>query len=597
MKNLKFITAAFVLSTFCFQNVSAQSLAQEKTVELTGKSKNKGYLGNVVIDDTKQQFDMVFVTKDNNRKVEYEVYQFDYDFKLLNNFKEAERKLKGKRSKKKTYKGDYWEVTGVTAEGNMMGKLVLKKTQYVHEWNWWRGGYETTKTLLAKEKPKEMASDGGDKKRKLYYTSHRDLTESGELLVCALINKGIMTMSKEASREYQIMHIDKDLNIKKKTPLTFDHPQALLYSAELTDRDEWVMVFANYGGQGMGKVQADDPTGLTFIRVDGSGNITERFNFNTKCNEWAIFDAYYAGDDVYLYGPGNINKPDKKFTKPPFAITADAYPGGGTAEQRMGTLESMKFGYLQVVKLSGGKAEFVSAVSIDDINAKGVKPVSQKKLREFDGKKFVLNGVSVTSNGDVFISGQDFKMDNVGDVKGRVYKDLLMFQFDKTGAFQRYYGVENTAKSAGLLGGAGGAKSYPSEFTIFESPTNPNDLYWNVFLCKDIDVDCSTESSTNYLAGTRTTTKTCVYTPLYQGSLGKIDVAAGSISDFKTFGGEDFYLYIDLEDDGKGKDLPYFSINGGKQIVYCARERKGGFSGNERWGNNIWFGKFDPEKQ
>jgi hypothetical protein len=148
-----------------------------------------------------------------------------------------------------------------------------------------------------------------------------------------------------------------------------------------------------------------------------------------------------------------------------------------------------------------------------------------------------------------------------------------------------------------LLGGAGGAKSYPSEFTIFESPTNPNDLYWNVFLCKDIDVDCSTESSTNYFAGTTTTTKTCVYTPLYQGSLGKIDVAAGSISDFKTFGGKDFYLYIDLEDDGKGKDLPYFSINGGKQIVYCARERKGGLSGNERWGNNIWFGKFDPLKQ
>lgn len=596
MKKLKILVAAFMIGIFIMPEVSAQKLAEEKTVELTGKSKRKGYLGNVVVDDVKQQFDMVFVTKDKAKKVVYEVYQFDYNFNLINNFEDEQRKPKSK-GKNKTYKGDYWEVTGVTAEGNMMGKLVLRKTLYTHKWNWWKGGYETTKKLIGKEKPKEMDSDGGDKKRKLYYTSHRELTDKGELLVCALINKGIMKMAKEASREYQIMHIDKDLNIIKKTPLTFEHPQALLYSAELPDRDEWVMVFQNFGGQGMGKVQADDPTGLTFVRIDGAGNISEKFNFNTKCNEWAIFNAYYVGNDVYLYGAGNINKPDKKFTKAPFCITADAMPGVGTPEQRLEQLENMKYGYLQVAKLSGGKAEFVSATSIDDINAKGVKPASQKKLREFDGKKFILNGVSVTSNGDVFISGQDFKMDNMGDVKGRVYKDLLMFQFDKSGNFKRYYGVENTAKSAGLLGGAGGAKSFPSEFAIYESPTNPNEIYWNVFLCKDIDVDCSSETSTNYLAGTQTTVTTCVYTPLYQGKMGKIDASTGSISDFNTFGGEDFYLYIDLEDDGKGKDLPYFSINGGKQIVYCARKRKGGIKGNERWGNELWFGKFDPLKQ
>ena len=105
----------------------------------------------------------------------------------------------------------------------------------------------------------------------------------------------------------------------------------------------------------------------------------------------------------------------------------------------------------------------------------------------------------------------------MGEVKGRVYKDLLMFHYDKTGNLKRYYGVENTAKSKGLLGGAGGAKSFPSEFSIFESPSNPNDVFWNVFLVQDIDVDCSSETNTNYIAGTQTTTTTCVYTPLYQG--------------------------------------------------------------------------------
>jgi len=593
---MKKLITTCLICTGIITSVSAQNFALEKAVELTGKSKNKGYLGNVVVDDTKQQFDMVFVTKDNNKKVEYEVYQFDYDFNLINNFKEADRKVRS-RSKNKTYKGDYWEVTGVTASSNMTGKLVLRKTLYTYSWNWWKGGYEINSKLLDKEKPKEIAGDGDDKKRKLFYTAHKDLTDKGELLVCALVNKGNMVMYKEASREYLLMHIDKDLNTIKKTPINFNHPQALLYSGILSETDEWVMIFANYGGQGMGKVQADDPTQLTYIKIDDTGKIIEKFNFNTKCNEWAIFDAYAVGKDVYLYGAGNINKPEKNFTKSPYCITADAAPGVGTPEQRMQTIEGMKFDYLQVVKLSGGKATFVSAVSMDDINAKGIKPDSQKKLREFDGKKFILNGLTVTTNGDVLISGQDFKIDNMGDVRGRVYKDLLMFHFDKNGNFKRYYGVENTAKSAGLLGGAGGAKSFPSEFVIYESPNNANELYWNVFLCKDIDVDCSSETSNNYISGTQTTTTTCVYTPLYQGQIGKIDATSGSITDFKTFGGEDFYLYIDLEDDGKGKDLPYFSINGGKQVVYVARKRKGGISGSERWGTEIWFGKFDPSKQ
>ena len=570
-------------------------IALEKTVELTGKSKNKGYLGNVVVDDVKQQFDMVFVTKDNNRKVEYEVYQFDYEFNLLNNFKEAERKLKSKKSKTKTYKGDYWEVTGVTASPNMMGKLILKKTLYTYQWNWWKGGYEITKKLLDKEKPKEISGDGDDKKRKLFYTAHKDISDKGELMVVALVNKGIMAMSKEADREYLLMHIDKDLNTVKKTPIKFNHPQSLLISKELEETDEWILVFAPFSAQGYGKLADPDPTNLTYIKIDSEGNVKERFNFKTKCNEWAIFDAYAYGDDIYFYGAGNINKPEKNYTKYPFSSVNDAMPSPGDQDARVATFETMKFGYLQVAKISNGKAEFVSAVSMEDINAKGIKPAAQKKLREFDGKKFILNGVNITSSGDLFISGQDFKIDNMGDVKGRVYKDLLMFQFDKTGEFKRYYGVENTAKPAGLLGGAGGAKSFPSEFALYEAP-NGKDLFWNVFLVQDIDVDCSSETSTNYLAGTKTTTTTCVYTPLYQGKFGKIDMASGSISDFTTFGGKDYYLYIDLEDNGKGKDSPYFSINGGKQVVYVARQRKGGISGSERWGNSLWFGKFDPTK-
>lgn len=48
--NKKITASLFSFVLIC--SASAQ-IAQEKTVELTGKSKNKGYLGNVVVDDVK----------------------------------------------------------------------------------------------------------------------------------------------------------------------------------------------------------------------------------------------------------------------------------------------------------------------------------------------------------------------------------------------------------------------------------------------------------------------------------------------------------------------------------------------------------------
>jgi len=37
-----------------------------------------------VVDDSREQLDLVFVTKSTNRKVKFEAYQFDYDLKLIN---------------------------------------------------------------------------------------------------------------------------------------------------------------------------------------------------------------------------------------------------------------------------------------------------------------------------------------------------------------------------------------------------------------------------------------------------------------------------------------------------------------------------------
>lgn len=600
-KMKKTILLLFISSFTMKTSVSvAQKMTSEKIVELTGKSKSKGYLGNVTTDDAAQKFDIVFVTKANNRKVKTETYIFDYNMNLVSNTADEQEieKVKTKRTKQKKYNGeDVQVVEAATAERSMMGKLILKRMQTIYTYNWYTGRYEKEMRMLDKVKPTEITEEGG-RERKLIYMTHQQVDSKGEVLVCALVNKGMKTMYIEPTREYVVLRVNNKVEIAEKTPLIFEHPQALLFSGAVpasdeSGDDEWILVFQTYSGAGLKKLADPVPTNCTYVRIGTDGKIKERFIFSTKCNKWAIYDCFENGNDLYLYGPGLIDNPKDEYTKMPYAMTMDAIAIGLTDEQRQGNIENEKFSHMQVVKISGGKAEFVSAPSIDDINAKGIKPASQKKLREFDGKRFILNGINITSSGEVFLNGQDFRMGQAGKYRGRVYKDLFMFQFAKDGTFKRYYGIENTQETP-LFNAGASVKSIPTESVIYESP-NSNALVWQVFFIKGVDEDCSS-SSTTYNTLTTTVTETitsCTNTPLFQGRLGKIDIANGSISDFNNFGGEDFYLYMDLGND-KGKDIPFFTINGGKQLIYLARQRKGGIKGNERWGNSIWLGKFDP---
>ena len=585
MKTLKIICAVLVLA-LSFEQCQAQ-FAAEKTVELSGKSKNKGYLGKVNVDDAKKQFELVFVTKSNNRKIKFDLYQFDYSLNLLGSTSdEQEAKSASSKYSWLKYKGDgeadAETYDGIAAEQSMMGKLVLKKIQTIKKFNWWTGNYEYETKQLDKVKPTTLDEDG--KKRKLYYLTSHQISSTGELLALTLENRGTMSMFKTGDRNYLLLKYNKDLQVTEETSLPFTSPQNLVFAGrvpgtDLNGDDDAIYVFAPFGANGMGKIQDPVPTNFTYVRIAPGGKILERFNFASKCNNWFVMDVAAKGNDVFLYGPGNIDKPEKNYSE--YNITAGGSASIGlTNEVRDNVYQDKKYEQLQIMKVTDGKLSFVNAVSITDINLKGIKTPSQSKKYEFDGKRFVLSSIHITSSGDIFIDGQDFRKANEG---GRVYKDLLMFQFDKSGNFKRFYGIENTAKTR--LRPIANAKAFPSKSTLTETADGKN-LAWNMLVVKDVDEDCSSTSDG------RTETTTCYYTPLFQGRIGTIDIGTGTISDFKTYGGEDFYLYMDLEND-KGNKEPCFYINGGKVAIYIARQRKGGFTGTERWGNSIWFGKFD----
>jgi hypothetical protein len=107
----------------------------------------------------------------------------------------------------------------------------------------------------------------------------------------------------------------------------------------------------------------------------------------------------------------------------------------------------LKFTGFVVGRLTNGKLDFVKETPVDDFNKKNIKPLGQKNMVEFDGKKFETFNIFFTSNGDILINGQDFKVAKEkpfgydGNAGARLYKGVYLFQFDNEGNLKRNYGV------------------------------------------------------------------------------------------------------------------------------------------------------------
>ncbi len=537
----------------------AQQLAAEKSLDISGKAK-RGYLGNVVVDDARQQIDLVYVTKSTNRKVKFEAYQFDYDLNLINQIAD-EQEVDKARTKYKwfNFRGkDVETITGVTAEADLMGRAVFKKKEITYRYNWFTGKYKKDVKVLEKLKPK--TEDG----KKMFFYGAYDLDESGEVM--ALVGhkgkgvKGIM----DHQKKFSVMRVNNQLDIVKDEPVIFEHIQWPLFKGPLLEgamsEDEeqvgdWILVFAPVGGQGLKQYADPDPTNYTYVRISRDGSVKERFNFTTKVHTWKIDAAYEKDGTVFLYGPGKSKKLDKTYLK----------NGENPALVEKG------FENFQIMGIKGGKAMFLNAPAMEEFEAKAAKPDNQKKPVLYKGGKIVIGGLSIASSGDIFINAQEWKYDAVGDYRGNIYKDFLMFHFNKNGELVKSYGIDNPQKGGlkGLADARTDPRYYPTNATIFEGTDNQSVFWMSLFVSK-IDKKSSSETIGN------TTYTTTWYTPKLQPRIGKVDIGSGKIHDFITYGGDDHFLY---------DKHPFVQINGGKQTIFL------GESGN---GKNLWLGKFDP---
>ena len=362
---------------------------------------------------------------------------------------------------------------------------------------------------------------------------------------------------------------------------------------ELSNDDsprDWIVVFAP---SGMFKKEADPkPTNYTYVRLSTKGKIIEKFNFDSPSNGWRIQGAYEKEGSVFLYGSAITKDPTKNYldktykfapmvasTSASAAEKAEANATGGpgaagavSAFASMGAqdfgqtqeavdvaLDELKYTNFQIGKVTNGKFDFISSPNIEEFEKKQAKPADQKKFVVFDGKKFVISGISFSSAGDIFISGQDFTNK---DGK-RIYKGVYMFQFTTTGELKRNYGVfMDQKKKSGFFNKSPLTSDMIIANNYIHESADGKNLYWLLRGAKSI----RKESSTSW------NTTTTTWTPLYGFDYGNIGIGSGELSEFKTFGEDEkrtFYLFNNTSSYKMANYLYFFSedLRGGKILL------------------------------
>lgn len=527
----KIYTLLFVLFLVVFKS-SGQSVDLEKTYEITGKSK-RGALANVEFDKEKG-YTLTYVTKSNEKIARFQIYTFDKDFNFINM---SEEELEFEKAKTRfswfKFRGEEYSVEGIYVEPTVTGMLVLRKKLVTFKYDWLFLGYYTTTKVLDKVKPRSV-----DGSRYFYYT-HAEDDVTGD--VCILTGDRSIKEALGQNKYFSMLRFNSNLELVKETKFSNQYPQTLAFSRTIlkdnpNDPDNqlfggMVFVFAPMGGQGFNKYANENKCAYTFVHVDENLDIVDNIPFGSYSSYWQIDELITDSDgNIYIYGPSAAGK-DKYFNQ-------EAGKGQGTVA---GVEVSRKFKAVQLMKVANHKIEYFTETSLEEFASKIKKPASQKKNPEYEGKKFDIAKYYVTTNRDLFITGQNFN--NTRD--GKKFTDVLGFWFDRDGKLHAQYGVDT--KESNMYAKAAGA---PQDII---ASADGSSLYWLLLEIRGVMF--------------------FKHKPLTYPRIGKIDLATGNVGDFLDVRGPDDDYYLDAK-------FPFIESKADNMLT---------FFGSDKKGNNIWF--------
>ena len=602
---MKLKKSLFAICIFSCTAITAQQAGfnvLEKDYDISRKAK-KGYLGGIEGKDN-GTFDMIYFLPSSKKKVKIETYSFDKEANLVNTVKdEWEIEKARKRYKGLTYKGDLLINKAISVSSNMMGKMVYKSREVTAKYNWLAGGYVKKVKMLDKQK---LVNENGDEY--LFGGAYEVEKDSAILVIGYPYSKEKADFSK-----MDLLKVNNDGKITNLESINTTYQLRPVFSKPLLDDDsknienddlprDWIHIMSPAKGT------AGTPNEMTYFRISPEGKIKENFKFVAPTAGYRIINAYEKNGEVILYGLG-IKKDGKSTEEILGSVVAatsmdneeiEQTKGGSSAAENIigkvsglgglisaakktvnvvsgkeemmpsqdaldAIMDEKKYTDFIVCKMSGGKAVFVNATPITELNQKAVSGPDMKKPLEFDGKKFKTNNFQILNDGSMLLSFQDFKKNNSrgggnkflntlagvqtsssGKSYDRIYQGLYMLHFSPDGHLNKNYTVllDQKNKKGFFNNSPMTADNFSATSYIIQSKDGKS-VNWIMEMVKAIDVDTDFSSMMNF-NGTTTNTTTTSYAPFYSIEYGKLDLQSGISSEFRTLGDlekKKYYLY------------------------------------------------------
>ena len=602
---MKLKKSLFAICIFSCTAITAQQAGfnvLEKDYDISRKAK-KGYLGGIEGKDN-GTFDMIYFLPSSKKKVKIETYSFDKEANLVNTVKdEWEIEKARKRYKGLTYKGDLLINKAISVSSNMMGKMVYKNREVTAKYNWLAGGYVKKVKMLDKQK---LVNENGDEY--LFGGAYEVEKDSAILVIGYPYSKEKADFSK-----MDLLKVNNDGKITNLESINTTYQLRPVFSKPLLDDDsknienddlprDWIHIMSPAKGT------AGTPNEMTYFRISPEGKIKENFKFVAPTAGYRIINAYEKNGEVILYGLG-IKKDGKSTEEILGSVVAatsmdneeiEQTKGGSSAAENIigkvsglgglisaakktvnvvsgkeemmpsqdaldAIMDEKKYTDFIVCKMSGGKAVFVNATPITELNQKAVSGPDMKKPLEFDGKKFKTNNFQILNDGSMLLSFQDFKKNNSrgggnkflntlagvqtsssGKSYDRIYQGLYMLHFSPDGHLNKNYTVllDQKNKKGFFNNSPMTADNFSATSYIIQSKDGKS-VNWIMEMVTAIDVNKKKNKIKN-IKKTTTNTTTTSYAPFYSIEYGKLDLQSGISSEFRTLGDlekKKYYLY------------------------------------------------------
>lgn len=562
MKNIALLLSCAVSFAICMPGFG-QCLWRENTLMYSKEDENvKNFLGVISYKDA-DYTDLVFVKKKPGDQIVYETIRLDEELFVVDKFEEADKDFGTDY-----FKGPQYKTTDLRAGLYDYARMtMLRSVEEEYKWNWQSGSYDIVRQVETKQLVWHAVFPGSGKKRPFYHMADYYDEDTQEL---TLIGKTTNYKTEKTNPKHSvyILKYNKELELISTKTIEFDYSHSVEFSAiDNLDGDKIVLVLAPKLPSRFVKIPDPEPFKYKLFVIDPDGEIVKRHDFHPPCLRWKIHGVTFLENEIAVYGMGDKLLDGASFAAP-----------GNVADLQKESEQTFKPNYIVVGRIKEDGSSFSTMVT----PVESIKPIAKATDNNiiepliFNGK-LGFQELKIGANGQIYLTGVAF----LPNVQPITYSSYFFLSIDPDGKLSNFYCMRNPQMSSVIIGidRTGGAKHYPGESYVYESPGDPNSLLWVVKFVNKVNYQ---RSKLSHLGISALFMDNVSYRPtsLYKPVMFEIDARSGDFKECKDRLEKDFHLYGSFLNQS-GEYLPHVKLKKPGEWLLLGRNKE----------NSIWVGK------